>query len=224
MRKNRMMRAASALSIAVLLSTSMISGTFAKYVTSAEANDYARVAKWGVQITPNGTLFAKEYATTDTTTYTGDNSVESIDEWKVVAPGTDGKLTEVVLTGTPEVATSVTYDATVELTNWTLENGTEYCPIIFTVEGTEYKMDADVTTVEALINKVETAIENCKQVYSPNTDLSSKSADYPSVSWKWEFHVDDATDVKDTELGNLTANGRASIIKVDIKTTVTQVD
>ena len=50
MRNNRMMRAASALLVAVLLTTSTISGTFAKYVTEKEVSDTARVAKWGVEI------------------------------------------------------------------------------------------------------------------------------------------------------------------------------
>ena len=68
MRKNKMMRAASALMVAVLLTTCTISGTFAKYVTTASGNDTARVAKWGVQIDMAGfsdvdnDLFAKTYA------------------------------------------------------------------------------------------------------------------------------------------------------------------
>ena len=47
MRKNKMMRAASGLLVAVLLSTCAISGTFAKYTTSTESTDNARVAVWG---------------------------------------------------------------------------------------------------------------------------------------------------------------------------------
>ena len=62
MMKNKMMRAASILLVAVLLSTCAISGTFAKYVTTASGTDTARVAKWGVVITANGNLFNKTYA------------------------------------------------------------------------------------------------------------------------------------------------------------------
>ena len=63
MKKNTMMRVASALLVAVLLSTCAISGTFAKYVTTASGSDTARVAKWDVQISgiADG-LFAKTYA------------------------------------------------------------------------------------------------------------------------------------------------------------------
>ena len=43
MKKNKMMRLASFLLIAVLLTTSVISGTFAKYVTTDAQWDSARV-------------------------------------------------------------------------------------------------------------------------------------------------------------------------------------
>ena len=49
MKKNRMMRAASALLVAVLMTTCTISGTFAKYTTSATGSDAARVANWGFE-------------------------------------------------------------------------------------------------------------------------------------------------------------------------------
>ena len=61
MRKNKMMRAASALLVAVLLTTSTISGTFAKYVTQDSAKDVARVAKWGVELQVEGNLFGETY-------------------------------------------------------------------------------------------------------------------------------------------------------------------
>ncbi len=50
MKKNKMMRLASVLLIAVMISTSAISGTYAKYVTSGYAEDNARVAKFGVAV------------------------------------------------------------------------------------------------------------------------------------------------------------------------------
>ena len=215
MKKNIMMRLASFLLVAVLISTSAISGTYAKYVTSGNSSDNARVAHWGVTITPNGAMFEKEYAKDDTTYTLGANSVISSDEWKLVAPGTTDGLTEVVLQGTPEVATRVTYDATVILGPWTLSNGTEYCPVYFTIEGKTYGIDAA---------KVEAAIEACKKDYAPNTDLYAMNGDYPSVTWEWPFYIDEEHDVKDTDLGNLAADGYHSMIQLEIVTTVTQID
>ena len=62
MKKNRMLRTASALLVLTLLTTSTIGGTFAKYVTSGRATDTARVAKWGVEIKTSGSLYSNAYA------------------------------------------------------------------------------------------------------------------------------------------------------------------
>ena len=89
MKKNTMMRIASILLVVTLLSTCVISGTFAKYVTKAEGEDQARVAKWGIVFEVEGdTAFAKQYKTDDTDakadiTY----SVVSQKDDNVVAPG-----------------------------------------------------------------------------------------------------------------------------------------
>lgn len=63
MKKNRMMRLASILLVCVLLTTSVISGTFAKYVTEYTAEDTARVALF--KVTAFGTTAD---ATTETVT------------------------------------------------------------------------------------------------------------------------------------------------------------
>ena len=51
MKKNTFMRVASALLVAVLLTTCAIAGTFAKYTTEVSSEDSARVAYWGFQRT-----------------------------------------------------------------------------------------------------------------------------------------------------------------------------
>lgn len=107
MKKNKMMRLASVLLVCVLLTTSVISGTFAKYVTTADASDTARVAKWGVEISTSGSLFATTYATTDDSAKGAiTNSVVSSDNSKkVVAPGTKNETgIKFEIKGTPEVA------------------------------------------------------------------------------------------------------------------------
>ncbi len=120
MKKNTMMRVASALLIAVLLTTSVISGTYAKYVTEGGAEDIARVAKWGVVVTGAGYLYADTYKKADTNTpgeangnaadlsvvsRTTDAAIKGLNgKDKVVAPGTknDDGLT-ITVTGQPEV-------------------------------------------------------------------------------------------------------------------------
>lgn len=61
--KNNMLRMASAMLVLTLLTTGVIGGTFAKYVTVATASDTARVAKWGVVIEASGSLYSDAYAT-----------------------------------------------------------------------------------------------------------------------------------------------------------------
>ena len=107
MKKNKMMRLASVLMVAVMLTTSVISGTYAKYVTTTSTNDSARVAHWGVELATNiDGLFANEYSSHTSfagATVNGLNAQAAAD---VVAPGTSGSMT-FSITGTPEVAVNV---------------------------------------------------------------------------------------------------------------------
>ena len=130
MMKNKMMRVASVLLVAVLLSTCAISGTFAKYVTSNNASDNARVAKFGVVIQADGSLYGTYYDTTFKPSTTSDaaslwvqSSVVTPDAENVVAPGTQSdKGLYVSLTGTPEVRTQL--DVTITCENIFLKAGT----------------------------------------------------------------------------------------------------
>lgn len=256
MKKNIMMRLASGLLVAVLLSTCAISGTFAKYVTTASGSDTARVAKWGVEVSANfDNLFSETYTTTKAWEGDDGNSVVSsglttTDSAQagedVVAPGTNGTLADFTVTGTPEVDVAVTYDATLTLSGWEIDitddqtdNATEYCPIIITVNSTDYYIGATVdetkiTTVAGLKTAVEAAIENSAKNYNANTDLSDDTnvaADL-AVSWKWEFEGDAAnatlsnyqTDVKDTALGDAAAEQKAATIKLEVSCSITQID
>lgn len=225
MKKNKMMRAASILMVATLLTTSVISGTFAKYVTSGNASDEARVAKFGVEIRANGTMFAKEYVTNDSNVSgTIAKSVISSDDSKnVLAPGTSGDLFESTITGTPEVAVNVKREATLTLTGWEDESGAYYCPIIITVDGSDYS-GLNYSSIENFKQAVETAINADTKNYAPGTNLSGITADTLDVTWKWDFYSSVENDVKDTYLGDQAAEGNASTIKLEVVTTVTQID
>ena len=122
MKKNKMMRIASILLVVTLLSTCVISGTFAKYVTRAEGKDQARVAKWGVLITMEGdSVFSSTYAAEDPD-YIAAKGKVSVEAWKdyhyftadeldrVVAPGTKLEGLKATVYGKPEVAARYTLD------------------------------------------------------------------------------------------------------------------
>lgn len=117
MRKNKMMRFASGLLAATLLTTSAMSGTYAKYVTVNSGTDKARVAKFGVniEIADDMNLFQNTYAKDDKTNTNAEivNTVSA--NTRLVAPGTKGQMS-FKISGTSEVATAITVDVTDEQT------------------------------------------------------------------------------------------------------------
>ena len=127
MRKNKMMRLASMLLVVTLLSTCVISGTFAKYTSQDSASDTARVAKWGVELQVAGALYEGSYKSDNTpVTWTDANaagvSVNASADEDVVAPGTAGNTgLSFSLNGTPEV--SGTVKTTIKYENIYLNTG-----------------------------------------------------------------------------------------------------
>lgn len=214
MKKNRMMRVASGLLVAVLLTTCVISGTFAKYVTSDNSTDKARVAKFGVSVVASGDdLFNNEYENT-----TNGITVKSADDAKVVAPGTDNSEFDAeglkfVITGTPEVDVKITYDFTATEDIF-LGAGT-YSDDTTGAAGDEYEVDEDYYPVVYTLTKDGTAeatgtLADIKDYFDGLTNASTQieanetlDATYV-LTWAWEFG-DSANNQKDTTLGNLAA-------------------
>ena len=163
MKKNRMMRLASGLLVAVLATTSMISGTYAKYVTTTSATDTARVAKWGVTVAATKNLFDETYVKDDEeAVFEGDFSVDENDDVNVVAPGTKGSM-YFSIDGMPEVAVDVevNFEAVEDaLSMITLPEGTyvDYTEATYATEDNT-ETDYDDTTVAAY-NETFTLDEN----------------------------------------------------------------
>ena len=230
MKKNVMMRVASALLVAVLLSTCAISGTFAKYVTEATGSDQARVAKWGVVITTTTSgLFAETYkndAAIGSTAAGAGLSVDSEDGKFVVAPGTKGSV-NFSISGTPEVAVDVKIVMNVEK-DVIIPSGTviaagntlsgDYTPVVFTL-----KDSADNVIATGTLSDIETGLEGLSAQYAPNYTLDETY----TLSWAWA--IDGVNDVADTYLGNVAAGtvtdtDTITDIKFDFTITATQID
>lgn len=126
MKKNWTTRVAVALLALTMITSCFVGSTFAKYVTKAQGEDNARVAKWGVLVGIDGNAFDTQYQTHDTNGYEGQFSVVSSNENKVVAPGTSSADLEQTLvgtvSGTPEVAAR--YAMTGSVTDVVLPAGT----------------------------------------------------------------------------------------------------
>ena len=220
MKKNKMMRAASALMVAVLLTTSVISGTFAKYTTESTGADSARVAKWGVAVTGTADTFKEVYAKNDNSSTLDGNTVVSTED--VVAPGTSGSMAAFTITGTPEVAVRVAFTGALELRDkWVDSDHNYYCPIEITVGTTTFK-GKDYASADLFESDVNAEIATYSKDYAAGTDLRTIGANAPAISWKWAFEGND--DVKDTYLGDQAAGGNAATISLDVTATVTQID
>lgn len=205
--KNKMMRIASILMVAVLLTVCAVSATFAKYVTSADASDFARVAKFGVELIVTGDSgFANEYATDDKATYSGTVSVKASDDANVVAPGTastaDGAL-KFAIKGTPEVATKIDIDFTVEkdifvdgiIPDYTKAGNTyaeveikNYYPVVFTLKQTgdaNGDIAQPVVIASGNLADIEDAINEYTDgaTYAPNTKLDAEF----ELTWAWSY-------------------------------------
>lgn len=136
MKKNMMMRIASVLLVAVLLSTCAISSTFAKYASKFEATTTATVAKWNVKATlGNATGEFDLFATINDTL---DSNDEDDVADALIAPGTEGKFT-IVLDADNQVTTDYKIDFTLTKTNVNL-------PIEFNVDGKGWKSTLDSVT------------------------------------------------------------------------------
>jgi len=231
MKKNVMMRVASIMLVLVLMTSSVISGTFAKYVTSDNAGDTARVAKFGVVATVDGTLFAKNYINAtggNTPADAGELTVISQSDstgilQNVVAPGTKSKEDFTVsLTGKPEVDVFVEFkfEATKEIKldeGTTFDNPTtgeigdpytvdvDYYPVIFTL-----KNDAGTVLAKGNVAAIQAYLSgNLNKTYNAGTDLATIAGGTTGgyvLTWEWAFeNYVTNVDVKDTYLGNAAA-------------------
>lgn len=195
MKKNKMMRIASVLLVAVLMSTCAISGTFAKYVTEATGSDSARVAKWDFKVnntTANSNNFTFDlFKTVNDSDGNAETDIKYTDG-TIIAPGTKGSF-EIVLKNDSEVTAEYVIDYTVTNTN--------NIPVVFSLDGQDWKSN---------INELD--------VTTPVTVAIDATAPTITVHWMWAF--DGNNDEGDTTLG---LAGEA-VLKVDAKVTATQVN
>lgn len=93
---------------AVAVTAYSVSGTYAKYISSVDLTDEARVAKWGFNTTNEIDLFGSSYVNTGTKYVQAfKNSDDTIDN--VVAPGTKGEAT-IALTGEMETRFNLSFN------------------------------------------------------------------------------------------------------------------
>lgn len=220
MKKNKMMRLASGLLIAVLLTTCAIAGTFAKYTTSATSQDAARVAKWGfdnaasINITD---LFKESYSNVQSSGAVGDIS-------DVIAPGTGNSATfKFTYDETNVAAPEVAYNFTVSV------DGSVCDPTIASNPNIKWKLDnGEWSDWGTLLNSIKLLSGDASgsKEYAPGALPSEFGIgdNEHTITWKWMFDTTDGgvnNDANDTAMGNA-----ATLANVTIKITInaTQID
>ena len=227
MKKHNMMRVASALAVVTLLSTSVISGTLAKYTSEATSQaESARVAKWAINAgSKNGTLQAISEAgrdsftfdlfntVKDTATGGGNESDISAKDGTIIAPGTWGYV-DLVIENDSEV--SAKYSIKLEKTS------KDTVPLQYAMK----KLDESAAAEDTLptitsdpkdptkVGWTSTAAD-VKIAEDDNRILNYKSSDTATatgnkvtyrVYWKWDYDTatkDGTNDVRDTDLGKV---------------------
>ena len=226
MKKNKLFLLGLFVVFAAVLSLSLVSNTFAKYVSTGSSEDSARVAKWGVVI--NAEVYADDNLEANLTA-TENEIVASGTAPDLLAPGTGVKFASVTINGTPEVAVRVTYTATLELTGWTWDDdddlGTpevEYMPLVFVINGNAYSYaGVGAANIDAFEDKIEEIIAAYSEQYAAGLDLLTENAGNLTVSCYWEYAGNDAAD---TAFGDKAANSTAPKVDLTINCTVTQVE
>ena len=251
MKKNTMMRIASFLLIAVLITTSTISGTYAKYVTKVGNQDEARVARWGF------TGIDAEIAITDLfhETYkqgAGDSNVLGENAEDIIAPGTTNKATFQFVysatgdnAGTPDsvAAPEVDYKITVSTEGSICDDAIKNNPNIkwAVCKSSELDTDGIVTagdwgTWNAMITKIQslagtTANPATAGVATHEAGTLPDIAEEYTIAWQWIFETASAADSDgdgsndqdeaDTLMGNA---GELDDVVIHITITAEQID
>lgn len=207
MKKNKMMRAATGMLIAALLTTSVISGTFAKYTSTASGNDTATVAKWSFKVNDkeiavtgnNETVTFDLFTTINDTDGKSETDVTGI---KKIAPGTSGSFAMKM-----QNDSEVTAEYSITLT----ETNTGNIPLQYSLDG---KTWAD--SIDAL-SKIE------------NKNLAVNGNETQTVYWRWVYEANSSnghagqTNASDTNLG-VGAQTSAASVTIAATVTATQVD
>ena len=193
MKNNKLAKFMAIVLLITLVAIILVSGTYAKYTSSATGSDSATVAKWSIKLGENDMTKSKTFsvnlfdtvADTKDAVYTTENPEADTDvkAGKLIAPGTYGKFTLAELTNESEV--NAEYSVTYKIEN------TGNVPLEFSKDGNSWSTDIE-------------SIKTDKVSLPMKSGDSATAVKTPTVYWRWTFTDDsnEATrDEKDTNLG-----------------------
>ena len=195
MKKNKTMRLASVLLILTLLTTSVISGTFAKYTSTVSGKDTATVAKWsftqnGTELIVAGTPETVAFNLFDTIVDTATGAADEEVAANLIAPGTKGQF-KIAITNSSEV------DATFSVA---LAENVNNIPLQFSLDGSNWKN-----------NIADLPISGTLEIGSGLSE---------TVYWQWIFNGNDGVDTA----AGIAAQTSDNEVEITATITFTQVD
>jgi hypothetical protein len=220
MKKNNILRTAFGLIIATMFSLNSFvnTGSYAKYVTTANGSATATIAKFDVKV--NGTqIAATSVVTLTSTNWTAENSLKEYNlsdseqvahvkvlNGSIIAPGTAGKIV-LQFTNPSDVGVRITFTNTASVA---ADAGIEFR------QGSNGSWNTNINTVLAQFDM------------EPNTT----SAVDKDVYWRWAFEKTGsgepaAQDAKDTALGIASrdvSGGGGTSVSLPFSITATQID
>ena len=202
MKNDKITRFAILILALTMITLMIVSGTFAKYTSSATGSDTATVAKWSIKVgsgdgveiagsssTVSFDLFSTikdedggseaDVAGKASGTAVGSTSATA----KIIAPGTSGSF-DIIVKNESEV--NATYSIAFESNNTSI-------PIEFSTDGTTWKSTlSEANVTNAAINM-------------------NSAAQTKTVYWRWAYNVSAARDTTDTNLGVAAQTSPASV-------------
>jgi hypothetical protein len=196
-------RVAALLLVACLISSVMLSGTFAKYTSEYAGQDTALVARWSFEAL-GGTLATQDPTEIELALFnhvynTHINRTAADEETYIIAPGVSGDFTI-------QMAYLADVDADVEITFQ--ESGDlsgQNFPIEYSADGGSTWVAYDELAEEFIDQIITTGITDPNE--TDNTFRIAKVDDTDDVNisetilWRWPYYVNDDSDDVDTGLG-----------------------
>ncbi len=190
-KNNRVLRIGLLALVLTLVTASLVSGTFAKYVTTVSGTGTVQVAHWKVQVGPNATYTAGTEIGSNSfnllNTVANATDVATSTAYKLIAPGTNGKF-EIAYDTT---GSEVTHDITVNLVNTGANSISELGNLKFT-----FNNGTNEVTKTASEMSGTTGVEIFRK--SLGTDGGSGTI---TVNWDWPIGTTVAENDADTDDG-----------------------
>ncbi|MFA7077711.1 MAG: hypothetical protein WC147_04750 [Syntrophomonas sp.] len=197
-------RISALLLVVCMISSVMLSGTFAKYTSTYAGQDTALVAKWDLTMTDGATEFAvfpDAAAELDLFSHEYNKNIVAQDGDYIIAPGVDGEFT-LAMTNNSDVAADITFGfaKTAESAN---------VPMEYSVDGTTW------VALDGLADEL-----NGDDITLAETD----GTETLTIQWRWAY-VDSTGETKnasDTDLGIASATADRSEYTLEVTLTATQ--